>query len=429
MVRWIEICCLAIIVAGIFCMPIAGALPVPDYQKNLQLHVNYVDGKYSISGMEVKYGQAPNLNIKSGNLKGVILGTNGKELKSFSLQAPGIAYGDIISPQGGESLIGYTERPALSEMVITLPYMTDMQQFSLSDSQAGSLLISADLNPSIMSFCSDYSSDPDCLARSVPVKSSVPDSGLSFMLATVFSASVIIAAGLAIMTLRRRAAPHIPEKKTILIADDEPEIVDMIHLLLNKKGYATIKAHSGKECLDALKKQIPDLILLDVRMEPMDGWQTLEQIKKNPESSSIPVLMLTGNKISAASAKQYQIVIDDYIMKPFQPADLYAAIDQILMRKQKVRESLELVKKAGVDKEMFCEFAKLTHRISVNKKIMDVLQVPQAIPMLADMDMLDNMSVADYISIKTRDQEKRALQLRQEINSTFRSKGFPELSL
>lgn len=428
--RWIEICCLALIFAGIFCIPVAGAQLVPDYQKNLLLHVNYLDGKYFVSAQEVRYGQAPNLDIKSGNLNGVILGSNGRELKSFSLQAPGIAYGDIVVSQDGEGLIGYTPpSPASTEMVITLPYLADMQQFRLSDPQDGSLLVLADLNPSIASFCSDYSSDPDCLARIVPVKSPVPDNRLPFLLATVFSASVIIAAGLAIMTLRRRAAPHIPGRKTILITDDDPEIVSLIHMLLDKKGYATIKAYSGKECLESIRKQVPDLILLDVRMEPMDGWQTLEQIKKNPQSSTIPVLMLTGSKITAASAKQYQIVIDDYIMKPFQPVDLYTAIDQILIRKEKVKESLELAKKAGIDKEMFCEFAKLTHRISVNKKIMDILQVPQAVPMQADMDTLDNMSVADYISVKTRDQEKRAQELRTEINSTFRSKGFPELTL
>ncbi len=426
--RWIEICCLAIILAGIFCSPVAGLQPIPDYEKNLQIHLNYQDGKYSVSGMEFKYGRAPNLNLKSGNLKGTILGNNGKELKSFSFQEPGIAYGDILGSSDGSNLIGYTERPASGEMIITLPYLTDMQKFSLSDSQGGSLLASADLNPPISVFCADYSNDPDCLARMVPAKSTVPDSSLPFMLATVFSASVIIAAGLAIMTIRRRAAPQMPDKKTILIADDDPEIVDLIHLLLDKKGYTTIKAYSGKECLDSVRKQIPDLILLDVRMGPMDGWQTLEQIKKNPDTASTPVLMLTGKRLSASEARQYKILMDDYIMKPFQPAELYAAIDHILTRKQKLKESLALVKQAGVDKEMFCEFAKLTHRISVDRKIMDILHDPRAVPKMADLDTLDDMSVIDYISVKTRDHEKRAQQLRQEIDSAFRSKGFPELS-
>ena len=74
----------------------------------------------------------------------------------------------------------------------------------------------------------------------------------------------------------------------------------------------------------------------------------IEQIKKNPDFKSIPVLMLTGTRFTAAAAKQYQIFMDDYIMKPFQPLDLYAAIDQILTRKQKVKESLVLATKAGV---------------------------------------------------------------------------------
>ncbi len=64
----------------------------------------------------------------------------------------------------------------------------------------------------------------------------------------------------------------------------------------------------------------------------------------------------------------------------------------------------------------------------MNKKILDILGVPQAVPVPADMDTLDDMLVVNYISVKTRDHEKRAEQLRQEINSAFRSKGIPELS-
>src|SRR5208283_1034031 len=62
-------------------------------------------------------------------------------------------------------------------------------------------------------------------------------------------------------------------KKVVLIVDDEPEIVNIIDIFLGKKGYETLKANSGTACLDILKKQIPDLILLDVNMTPMDGWR------------------------------------------------------------------------------------------------------------------------------------------------------------
>lgn len=426
--RWIGLSVLVIIFAAVVCVPITGAETLPDYEKNLQIHLNYQDSRYSVSSLEVRYGKAPNLNIKSGILKGVILDTNGRELKTFSLQEPGVAYGDILGPTEGDSLIGYTGRSAFGDMIITLPYLQDMQKFSLSDSRDGSLLVSTDLNLPVTAFCTDYPGDPDCLMRIPSSKSPVTDSDMYLVLAALLSASIIIAGVIAILTIRRRTKEETYEKRVVLIVDDEPDIVSLIDILLDKKGYGTLKAYGGKECLDILKKQIPDLILLDVRMEPMDGWQTLEQIKKNPDFKSIPVLMLTGTRFTAAAAKQYQIFMDDYIMKPFQPLDLYAAIDHILTRKQKVKESLVLATQAGVDKDMFCEFAKLTHRISINKKIIDILQVPQVKPMLADLDTLDNMSVIDYMTIKTRDHENRVQQLRGEINTAFRLKGLPEIS-
>jgi CheY-like chemotaxis protein len=426
--RWIVFVCLAILLAGVISPPVAGAQPLPDYEKILQIHLNYQDGRYAVSAQDVRYGTAPNLNIKTGSLNGEILDAKGGVLKSFSLREPGVAYGDILGPPDGEGLIGYTERPSSGSMVITLPYLQDMQKFSLSDSRDGSLLVSADLNPPVTTFCNDYPNDPDCLSRISPIKSAVPATDTYPVMAVLFSASVVIAAGLAIFTIRRRTGEETQKKQVVLIVDDDPDIVGLMDILLDKKGYATLTATGGNECLEILKKQVPDLILLDVRMEPMDGWQTLEQIKKNSVSKSIPVLMMTGKMLSAQEAKQYRICIDDYIMKPFLPDQLFATIENILERKKKLRESLALARHAGVDKEMFCELATLTRHISINKKILDILNVPQAVPMTADLDILDDMLVVDYINVKTGFHEKRAEQLRQQINSTFRSKGMPELN-
>ncbi|PKL70582.1 MAG: hypothetical protein CVV30_04315 [Methanomicrobiales archaeon HGW-Methanomicrobiales-1] len=427
--RWITLCCLLLILTGLACNPVSGAQPLPDYGKILQIHLDYQDGRYSISSPEITYGKSPNLNIRTGNLKGVILDAKGNELKSFSFQAPGVAQGDILGPAGGDSLIGFTESPANGNMVLTIPYQQDMQKFSLSDTRDGSLLVSADLLPAVAAFCTDYPYDPDCLAQVPAAKSAVPDPGTSLVLVALLSASVIGAAIMAILTIRRKTKVQTPEKEVVLIVDDEPDLVNLIDILLDKKGYATLKAFSGKECLDILRKQIPDLILLDVRMEPMDGWQALEEIKKNPETKSIPVLMLTGQRLTAGAAKQYNICIDDYITKPFQPNDLYAAIDNIVERKQKLKDSLVLAKKAGVDKEMFCEYAKLSRRISVNKRIIDILQGPEGTPVWADESNRDDKAVIEHMHVTTRVNEKRVEQLRQEINKAFRSKGLPELSL
>ena len=211
--------------------------------------------------------------------------------------------------------------------------------------------------------------------------------------------------------------------------DDDPQIVTLIGTLLGKRGYATRTAYGGKEALDILTKtRTVDMILLDVLMEPMSGWDTLDQIKKNPATGSIPVLMITGKKLSAAEAKQYNLAIDDYIMKPFLPADLYEAVDRIRDRKRNLKESLIQIKKAGVDREMFCEWARLSNRISTSRKILGMLDVPQGTPELRDLDTLDDMLVVDYMNVRNHMDEKRVEQLQVEINSAFRSKGLPELT-
>jgi two-component system OmpR family response regulator len=426
--RWIVISCLVIILAGFFCIPVTGVQPFPDYDKILLITMNYNNSRYSVSSMEVRYGRAPNLDIISGHLKGVILDSKGKELKSFSFQDPGTTYGDISGPLGEDTLIGYTETSSSGEMTITLPYLPDMQKFTLSDSQDRSLLASVYLDPPVAAFCADYPRDPDCLVPASPSPSAESYPGTVLVPAILFPAAFIILAGIAVWTIRRRKQVQTLKKQVVLIVDDEPDIVNLIDIFLGKKGYATLNANSGNACLDILKEQIPDLILLDVRMEPMDGWQTLWQIKKNPDFRSIPVLMLTATRLTTEKAKQYTICIDDYITKPFQLEDLSTAIDSILTRKQKLKETLVLAKKTGIGNERFFEFATLTRRISMNKKILAILEVPYVIPVQADLETLDDMLVVDYINVKTRDYEKRVEQLRGEINSAFRKNGLPELS-
>ncbi|PKG33108.1 response regulator [Methanoregula sp.] len=417
---------------------------VPDFDKVVRIQINYLDGAYTLSSAEVQYGRAPNLALQSGELKGSILDPTGKERLSFSTREPWRAQGDILGDPEGRTLIGYTEDGDASDMSITVPWVQDMASFTLTDSRNGALLVSADLTPAASLFCADYPGDPDCQARSAPSQLAAMEpvaetTPLPIVFVAVFSVSVFLAAGLAIMTVRRRAAATAipagaaaavkPVKQTVLIVDDDPEMVEIIDQFLTDEGYATIRAFSGKGCLDILKKQLPDLVLLDVLMQPMNGWETLEQIKKDPITKPIPVLMLTGKHLTSAEAKQYNICIDDYIMKPFRHEEIFAAIDNILQRKQRFRDGLELAKKVGVDREKFCELAKLSRRISVNKKIIDILQAPAGTPTWGPDEMTpENKEVIDQITRTTRVNEQRAEQLKTEINKVFRSKGVPEIN-
>ena len=431
--RMNGVICMAIIMVAVFCAPFSGAGDPSEYAKIARIHLNYQDGSYTVSSLEVTYGNAPNLNLRGGELVGAILGPDGKELQSFSIREPGVAYGDILGPPGEGSLIGYTARAAGGDLTLVIPYLHEMQTFTLTDTRDGSVLVTADLGGPILEFCSDYSQDPQCLVRITASPLGTPESGTPAILATMLAASVLLAAGIAIWTFRRQAAAfvlarEVPQKTTVLIVDDNPDIVNLIGIALNSRGIATLKALKGEECLNILKKQVPDLIILDILMDPMNGWETLEAIKKVPEQRDIPVMMLTGKSLTSQEAKKYRICIDDYLMKPFNLQELNAAVDRVIDRKKKLREDLARIRQAGIEQEKFCELVTLTRRSYVNQKLVEVLNIPKPIPQAADLDLLDDMLVVDYLKVKTSLNEKRVNELRQEINTAFRNKGLSDLS-
>ena len=108
---------------------------------------------------------------------------------------------------------------------------------------------------------------------------------------------------------------------TILCVDDNADLVELLSELLKMMGYEVRTAPGGDECLRMINGERfhPDLILLDIMMEPMDGWETLGHIRENPVSRDIPVVMLTGKYPTMSEAETYGPMIDDYLMKPYHP--------------------------------------------------------------------------------------------------------------
>ena len=137
----------------------------------------------------------------------------------------------------------------------------------------------------------------------------------------------------------------------------------------------TIKvANSGLLALKISAVQPPDLILLDIMMEPVDGWETLERIKQNPETKEIPVLMLTAKQLTPAEAQEYGIYIEDYVLKPITHRELYDAIEHVLSRKQAIKSDMDMAKQSGFDSEIITEYARLSKSIDVNKRLMKILE-------------------------------------------------------
>src|SRR5579862_4159438 len=117
--------------------------------------------------------------------------------------------------------------------------------------------------------------------------------------------------------------------KKILAVDDERHIVRLVQVNLERAGYKVVTAYDGKEALDKVQSERPDLIVLDVMMPYMDGFEVLQTLKKNPATRELPVIMLTAKAQDADVFRGWQSGVDCYLTKPFNPMELIAFVKRI----------------------------------------------------------------------------------------------------
>ncbi|MFH1305419.1 MAG: response regulator [Candidatus Omnitrophota bacterium] len=124
-------------------------------------------------------------------------------------------------------------------------------------------------------------------------------------------------------------------KNKILVVDDETDVAKMVCARLNKAGYDAASAGNGPIALEYVKKTLPDLIILDIMMPGMNGYEVAEHLHKNPKAALIPIIMLTAKTSTADKVKALQMGIDDYITKPYDADELVARIEAVLRRSKK----------------------------------------------------------------------------------------------
>jgi two-component system sensor histidine kinase/response regulator len=129
--------------------------------------------------------------------------------------------------------------------------------------------------------------------------------------------------------------------KKILVIDDEEWLRDMVKIALVDRGYAVIEADNGSTGIDLARKELPDLILCDVRMERVDGYLTLATLRNEPATASIPFILITGMADTAGMRHGMELGADDYLPKPFTIEGLYAAVDARLKKAEATREEAE----------------------------------------------------------------------------------------
>ena len=113
----------------------------------------------------------------------------------------------------------------------------------------------------------------------------------------------------------------------VLIVDDDKNICELLRLYLEKDGYATVIANDGDEAVKAFNAQEPDIILLDVMLPKLDGWQVCREIRK---TSQVPIIMLTAKGETFDKVFGLELGADDYITKPFDAKEVVARIKAVL---------------------------------------------------------------------------------------------------
>jgi two-component system alkaline phosphatase synthesis response regulator PhoP len=125
-------------------------------------------------------------------------------------------------------------------------------------------------------------------------------------------------------------------KERILAVEDEMDILDVIRYNLEKEGYPVVTATTGEEAIDKAREEQPDLILLDLMLPEMDGFDVCKIIKNDPLTASIPILMVTAKGEESDIVTGLELGAEDYITKPFHPRVLIARVRAALRRRKKI---------------------------------------------------------------------------------------------
>jgi CheY-like chemotaxis protein len=121
----------------------------------------------------------------------------------------------------------------------------------------------------------------------------------------------------------------VPEAKKVLICDDDPVILRLLQVNLEIEGYDVVIAHHGEEAVTMALAEAPDLIVLDIMMPRMDGYEACRQIRSHEETKEVPIVFLSARAQQSDIDKGRAYGVSDYLTKPFDPTDLLEVIERL----------------------------------------------------------------------------------------------------
>jgi two-component system alkaline phosphatase synthesis response regulator PhoP len=164
---------------------------------------------------------------------------------------------------------------------------------------------------------------------------------------------------------------------TIAIIEDESNIVELVKYNLDRDGYHTISANNGKKGLDLVRQELPDLVILDLMMPELDGISVCKQLRADPQTKNIPVIILTAKSEEADRVLGLEIGADDYVTKPFSPRELVARVRAVLRRSGSVDEDeVEIIEIGDIKMDLRQHLARVRNEeVELTPKEFDFLKL------------------------------------------------------
>lgn len=184
---------------------------------------------------------------------------------------------------------------------------------------------------------------------------------------------------------------------TIVIVDDNAELVQLYSLILESSGNEVFSAGNGEQCFALLDTITPDLILLDIMMEPMDGWEVLKRLRLNKRIYPVAIFMVSGKKPTPGEIWEFMDMVDDYRIKPLGVKDLKALVVDFIAAQGRLDREIVQLEHAGAGEQVIKEYRGLRRSVT------------SAAVMTRLLEMSD-----DKINQCIQSREKRLMELRGE---------------
>lgn len=159
--------------------------------------------------------------------------------------------------------------------------------------------------------------------------------------------------------------------KTVLLVDDEKRMLDLLDLYITPHGYKCVKKLTGKDAIGFLENKQVDIVILDIMIPNMDGWETCAKIR---ETSNVPIIMLTARDGKDEVVKGLKLGADDYVTKPFNEEELLARMEAVMRRRNNVIEELLEFRGLTMDGNAF-KVSYKNHNISMTRKEFSLLEL------------------------------------------------------